>query len=280
MPTPPANSTTAVAPAPISQEAINEALRAAGMAEPENTSGINRVSMNGFMFTTAAGKIYTSNPKTNTPAMRVRLLDTPIEYQAAWLDENLARVIGRPGFSGFCKSYFKEPTQARRFAEDGSSCSTCQVGPFVKKELLPAEADGKRCGWKADILFQILDDEGTITDPTVHLLSMSITGVIEFKGTAKDPVTGSASDLNFNQKLVRFGMDHDKEDPQRGLATALTSLGMGLVIADVRLLPQSNEGGSRNWTVPSFTPVDIIAPEDVPALPAGEPAAQRDDLPF
>jgi hypothetical protein len=115
----------------------------------------------------------------------------------------------------------------------------------------------------------------------VHLLSLPITGMIEFKGTGRDPIAGSVSEFNFNQKLARFGMDAHPENPTEGLALALSALRLGLVIADVSLLAQSNENGSRSWTVPSFEPVDILSPEDAPPLiEAGASPAKGDDLPF
>jgi hypothetical protein len=276
-------TTTAVVPSTLSEADITAALRKHGLLEPEApATGINRVTMNGLMFTFDDGTVATSNPKTGAPAFLARLLDTPVEYQAAWLTEPLARAIGRPEDANrFCKSHFDVESEARKYSESGADCNKCPIGPFVPKDSIPLEADGRKCQWKADLSFQVVTPEFTIDDPKVHTLTLSTTSIIEFKGVAKNPVAGSASDFNFMQKLARFGMASDPENPTRGLANALTALRLGGVIVEVRAIPTWNADRSRSWSVASFTPVRIIdvAAADSPALPEVT-GVSADDLPF
>lgn len=282
----PAAPTRAVVPSTISDADVTAALRQAGFIEPESQSNFNRVTLNGYMFTFADGDVKMSNPKKGTPAFRCRILGPVLEYQAIWIDDVLAGKIDRPGDTGFCKSYFADPSQARKRSESGHDCNACPVGPWVKKDALPTDSKGqaKRCAWKGDLSFQLVDDDGTISDPTVHTLSMSTTSVIEFKGTAKETVKGSVSEHNFLRKVAHFGMQHNPENPNKGLMDALTAYGMGGVIADVSALYAESDDRSINWTVASFTPVDIIdvAGDTLPALPDGTPSAglPDDDLPF
>lgn len=278
MPTPGAE--TALTTNVLSQDAINEALQKAGLAEPEATGGVNRVTMNGFMFTFDDGNVATSNPKTGTPAFRARLLDAPTEYQAAWLTEPLAAAIGRPqDAKRFCKSHFDTPNEARKRSESGADCTACPIGPFIPRDQIPVEADGRKCQWKADVHFQLVDDDGAISDPTVHTLTISTTSVIEFKGTAKSPVKGSASELNTIQKLARLGAAKDPENPTAGMSAALLALRLGGVICDVSALSMSSDDKSRSWTVASFNPVDVLDIEETPAMPAIE-AGEDTSLPF
>lgn len=272
--------TKAVAKQELSQADFTALLQGAGLIETSQ-GGINRVKLDGFAFRFGDDDIRLSNPKGPKPAFRARLLDVPVEYQAAWIDEKLAHAIGRPNAAkSFCKSFFADERQARKFAEDGTSCQTCPIGPFVKRSELPVEAEGKRCAWKGDVLFQLLDDEGAISDPTVWTLTMNTTSIIEFKGTGKDPVKGSVSDLNFMQKLLRFGKDLTEGDEMGGIQKVLTGLPLGAVIADCYSLPAQNEDGSIRWNVISWTPVDVIEVEAAPALTDGSPRVNGDDLPF
>jgi hypothetical protein len=276
-----AQATKALAKQELSQADLTALLRASGLVE-ENRDAINRVKMDGFAFHFGEDDIRISNPKGPKPAFRARLLDVPVEYQAAWIDEKLAEAIGRPNAAkSFCKSFFADERQARHYAEDGTDCRTCPIGPFVKKQDLPPEAEGKRCAWKGDVMFQLLDDNGEISDPTVWTLTMSTTGIIEFKGTGKDPVAGSVSELNFMQKLLRLGQGIG-DDPMLGINKVLTALPLGGIIADCYSLSAESDDKKMRWNVPSWEPVGVIDVDTTPALEAGAPAAtgNPDDLPF
>lgn len=265
----------------LDQASLVALLRESKLVE-EEWDTINRVKMDGFTFAFGEDDIRISNPKPGSPpAFRARLLDTPIEYQAAWIDEALAIALGRENAAkSFCKSYFGEPEQARKFAEDGTACTTCPIHPFVKKADLPAAANGKRCQWKGDLQYQLIDDDGTISDPTVWTHTLSPTGMIEFKGTGKAPEQGSATDESFMYKLAKFGAASDPDNQTAGVARALSALRLGSVLVEVRSVLDKSEDGARTWNVPVFTPYDIVEFEQAAALPAGEPTVNGDDLPF
>jgi len=261
-----------------SNDDITRKLQELGLIQ-KSTSDINRIKVDGLTFT-VGDEMYVSNPKTKAPAFRARLMGAPIEYQARWLDSSLANAIGRAQDADtFCKSYFEEANQARNFSESGAPCRTCQVSPFCKKEALPAQAEGQRCSWRADIQLQVLDNTGAISDPTVWTLTLPTTGVIEFKGTNRDPEKGHVSEYNFMQKLARFGMDCNPDNPNRGLMEAVTGMSVGAVIVDVRAVQTQSQDGSRRYNVIVFDPVDIIKLDETPAL--GDGADDNgDNLPF
>lgn len=258
-------------------------LQSAGMIEFNTGSTFNRVSIDGAQFRFGGEDIRFYNAKTDEPAFRGRLIDLPVEYQAAWIDNErgLATALGRPGFKGYCRSHFEIEGQKREFSEDGTACRGCPISPFVKKEALPPEADGKKCSWKADAAFQLLDADGKISDDRVWTLSMTTTGVIEFKGTSREPEKGSATELTFMQKLVRLGASLNPADPNMGALNALNAVREGRVLFEARSIFQQGEGAIRYY-VPSFTPYDILAEDEIPALPSGEGnnSLPGDDLPF
>lgn len=273
--------TTAVAVSRPTDDQITALMVKAGLLAAPNGSDISRIKVDGLQFH-VGDELYISNPKTKEPAFRARLMDMPREYQAAWLDEPLAMALNRPhAANSFCKSYFDDPDQARKHAEDGTSCESCPIGPFISREALPSWAGGKKCSWRADFHLQILDDNGEISDPTVHTLTVSTTGVIQFKGTAREPVKGSVTDLNSMQRLARLAMEQNPDDPNKGLMDGLTALRLGGVIVDIRAIPAKSPDGARTWTVVDFDPVAIVPLDEleVPALEAGDQLL-TDDLPF
>ena len=260
---------------------FNAILRDSGYGQVSDQE-FNRIKIDGMVFH-AGDQMFVSNPKTKTPAFRARLLDVPAEYQAAWIDDQLGRFLGRENASNsFCKSYFDEPNQARKYAEDGTACESCPINPFTKRENLPVLPDGtaaRKCSWRAELRVQILDDDGTISDPTEWLLTLPTTGIIEFKGTAKDPEKGHLGDLNFLQKLMRLGTTKWDGDPNASAFRALSAMRTGGVLVEVRAVPTKSQDGSRSYNVVQLTPYDIIEVDDAPALPAGD-VPDTDELPF
>ena len=293
-----AANNNALAPVTMSDDDFTKALQALGMVESADGDFAKRAKVEGTAIY-LGDDMYVSNPKTKTPAMRVRLLNVPTEYQGVFIPSELASVLERPDIADrYCKSYFDEPNQGRKYAEDGTSCSSCPIGPFTKKANLPVyyedgSAKTRKCQWRANLEFQVLDSEGAISDPTVWALDLSTTSVIEFKGTAKEPITGSpstGSEFNFMQKLARFGAQSNPQNPAQGLRDAMTGLATGSIIADVYQLPAKSDDGSMSWYVTSFTPVDILTDIEQPAAelaPVNEPRDVTpvddtipDDLPF
>lgn len=292
-----ATNSKALAPVQMSDDDVTAALRALGMIESAGGDGDypQRAKVEGSSIY-LGDDMYVSNPKTKTPAMRVRLLAVPDEYQGVFIPEALAVIINRPDIADrYCKSHFGIENEARKYAEDGTNCNTCPIGPFKKKTDLPVYLeDGnqktRKCQWRAAVEFQVLDAEGAITDPTIWSIDLSTTSVIEFKGTAKEPMKGTVSELNFMQQLARFGAQSNPENPAQGLRDALTGLPIGNVIADVYQLPKRSDDGSMSWYVTSFVPVDLLTDVEAPAAvieAVNEPKdvtpvddTLTDDLPF
>lgn len=289
--TKPAASRAIVPATPLGDDEMTAALRAAGLIEPERGGGDypQRAKVDGLTIS-LGDEMYVSNPKTKAPAFRARLIDVPVEYQGVFLDDDLARAINRSGDAGtYCKSFFAIEDQKREFSEDGHNCRECPINPFTKRDALPLLDNGKvakKCQWRAEVAFQVLDAEGAISDDTVWTLDLSTTSVIEFKGTQKTQPEGSVSEFNFMQKLARFGAASTPDDPTTGFRNALNALALGLVIVDVRQIPTSKDG--VNWNVTSFDPVQILESEATAAIEAGDivgddapaDAPQTDDLPF
>jgi hypothetical protein len=287
----PAAQSKALATVVMTDDELTATLRELGLLETPQGDGNwpQRAKVEGSTIY-LGDDMYVSNPKTKTPAMRVRLLGLPAEYQGIYIPRNLALHpdVNRPDIADkYCKSHFDVETEKREFSEDGTSCRGCPISPFTKRDNLPVFEDSegrpttRKCQWRAEVSFQVLDHEGAISDPTVWVLDLSTTSVIEFKGTGKEAQKGAASEFNFIHKLARFGAQLTPENPNEGLRTALTAYRLGGVICDVFQLPMRSDDGSRSWYVTSFTPVDIIDVDEAPALEAGDaPEGNPDDLPF
>lgn len=286
--TPAKAQSTALAPVSMSQDDITKALQEIGYIEAGGDGDWpQRAKVEGTTIY-LGDEMYVSNPKTGTPAMRVRLIGVPEEYQGVYLNDALASAINRPQHANkYCKSRFAIETEARKFSDLHTSCDECPISPFTKRDNLPILPDGqtRKCAWRAEVAFQVLDAEGTLTDPTIWILDLSTTGVIEFKGTSREPVMGSVSDFNFMQKLAKLGAQSTPENPADGLRKALLGLRLGAVVADVRQMPAQNEDKSRSWYVTSFEPVLILDLDEPAELTAGtvtvdDGSGDTDDLPF
>lgn len=286
MPSNPAGpGTTALAA--LSQDDFTQALIAAGFLNAASGGNeFHRIKPVGNTLVYNDEVIAVYNPKTKEPALIVQLVDQAAQYQSMWFDKDgkLATFVNRPQLTGkFCRSHYDHPEEARKFSEDGTNCEQCPVGPFIARDSLPAEADGRKCQWKADVDFRILEKQadGTLqaVDETVYTMSLSMTSVIEFFGSnskQNNPQQGSVSDENFMVKLAKLGFT--KWGPS-GLLQAMGALRRGGVIAEIRLLAAQNKELNRNWTVVSFNPIEILEITEQAALPEGSPAAD-DALPF
>lgn len=269
------NQTSAVAKTTVSDAELTAALREAGVIQEGGTSN-PRIKVSGSTFV-VGDDVFVYNHKNEQPAFLARLVEPVEEYQGFWFDEQHAELAKRPEIANhMCKSYFKVPTQAKKFSETGYPCGECPFAPFLDS------VTGKNCGWKGDLRLQVIPPSGQLTgDEPIYVLSLSITGMIEFVGTRKNPTGGSASAFNFMHKLARMGTESEADNPSLGLMKALTSYKNGGVVVAAKLLPMQNANGSNKWVVPSFDPVAIIdVPEAASIEAANSPAAEYDDLPF
>ena len=288
-------------PAMASEDSFTAALREAGfLSAASGGTDFNRIKVSGQNFVYGTDEkgndniIASYNPVTKEPAMYVRIAGPITEYQKAWFDKDgeLARAVGRPDSAGkMCKSHFDDANEARKFSApiNGQrySCDECPIHPFVPKDQLPPEAKGKKCAWNADIDFFILDKQpdGTLaqTDQTLYTMSLSTTGVIEFKGSSSkktSALSGSVSDENFMVKLAKLGITKWGE---KGILQAMSNYHLGAVVAELRSLPTSSADGAFKYNVTSFTPIDILDLEEQPALPAASDESDSgdpDDVPF
>lgn len=294
----PAKASTPNVPAVFTEDEFTAALRDSGFL-PKSAGGsdFNRLVVKGTNIYSGDDIIAAYNQKTKEPALIVQLVGEPKQYQALWFSKSddkdpqsnggLAMAIDRPSIAGkFCKSHFDDPKENRRYAEDGSSCDECPVHPFVPRDQLPPEAKGKKCSWKADVDFRILEktDDGVfaIADETIYTMSLSTTAVIEFFGSASkkkgDGMAGSVSPANTMVQIARLGMHLWGRE---GILKAKTMLALGGVICALHILPAHNEDKSRSWNVPSFVPLDIIEIAEQPALTTAQSDdVSTDDIPF
>jgi len=253
------------------QLAINAALAEMGLIQIGEGGSIARVKISGNSFEFPDGEIFPSNQKTKAPAFYGRLLDVPLEYQALYFEEEDAQMVNRPEIAKrFCKSHYYIANQMGNVAEDGTNCRTCPVNPFTDPKNNPL---GKKCKWRADVVFQHCDEFGNSEDNTEYVLSLPTTSVMELKGTKKDKTKGYVSEFNFMQKLSRFGIANIPN--AASITAAVTQIGTALrsgqIIAAFRIAQASNSTGNQNFEVVVLDPVNMVM-VDAPAaaLPAGE----------
>ncbi len=275
-------------------DAYTAALRAAGYLSPASAgTDFHRIKVQGQNFIYNDEILASYNAKTKEPALIVRIAGPITEYQSMWFDKDgdLARAIGRPEIAGrSCNSHFDDPKEARKFSDKGTSCDACPVHPFVPKDQLPPEANGKRCSWKADIDLYILDrdDKGNLvqSDETLYTMSLPTTAVIEFKGSNSKKASALAGSVSPQNTMVRLGKLALDKWGEEGLLKAMTYYSLGGVIAEVRPLPASSNDGAFNYNVVSFNPIEILEMDEPAALPDHSGDDQPtididpDDVPF
>jgi hypothetical protein len=266
---------------PAANADITAILRTLNMIEPESQTSIHRVILNGPSFE-MGDDIFPTNQKTLAPAFYGRILELPDEYQGVFLTEEDADELGRPDIAGrFCKSHYNPalyPNEADpngrqgKYAEDGTECGKCPIMPFVPKANSPL-ANNKKCQWRGDILFQRSEPDGTTLDPTPWTLSMATTGMIELKGTRKEPTKGYVSETTFMYKLAELGINtYPDLPPEQAVGKAALALSLGGIVAAFRAVQAKN--GGNNFPVVSLQPVTIL--EDVSQfglIEAGAPVA-------
>lgn len=278
--------TSAVAPV-VDEAQITALLRGAGAIAAPSEGGIKRMQIDGSTFV-AGDQLYPYNARTKAPAFTARIVEPVIEYQGFFFDKPHAEYASRPHMEGkFCKSYFDVDGQRREYAEDGTKCRECPVMPFLKTEDTPL---GRKCQWKADLRLQIVPDSGELTgEEPVWVLTLPTTSVIEFKGTAREPVKGALTDKTFMHKLALLAVQQNADNPDLAVLKALTAYHQGLVVAQFRLPRATSADGSRTWPVIVADPIFIGEPDpEAPAIEAGpaEPrnvtpsSTQPDNLPF
>lgn len=246
----------------LTPEELTALLQSTGWAEKASGESLARMKLDGNMLTTPDGGMYVYNPnKPTVPAMTVRIVRPPEEYWAIWIDAEAAAAIQQPSLKDtFSKNYVHPDPTRRTWPSD-------EVFNQLKEH-------GFKASWKADIFVQVVPDDGQMVgDEPVYILTLSTTSLIEFKGTSRAPSEGSVTDENFITKLSKFAMENNPGTGKTAVLDALTSLTLGGVVAEVRILRAENKELNRVWSVVSFSPVHIepMSAGDSLALNAGNP---------
>lgn len=254
----------------LSPEELTALLRKEGWAEAPSGESFPRIKLDGQMLVTPDGGMYMYNPrKPAEPAMSVRIVKPPEEYFAMYVTEQNARDLGRPELGNTFSKRYLQPDAARRVWPSDEAFDDIKAAGLLDdygKPLKPA--------WKADVLVQIMPEDGALKgDEAVHALTLSTTSVIEFKGTSKEPSKGAVSDKNFITKLSEFAQQNRADDvsPSKAVIDALTSLQGGGVVAELRIERAENKDAGRSWSVIVWDPIHIepLGPGDA-LLQSGE----------
>jgi len=239
----------------LTPEELTALLQSSGWAEKSSGEAPVRMKLDGNMLTTPNGDMYVYNPaKPAIPACVVRIVAPPEEYFGIWVDGEAARSVGIPEIENtFSKKYILSDPTRRVWPSD---------------EAFDAlKAAGNKASWKGDMLVQVIPEDGTLKgDEPIYTLTLSTTSLIEFKGTSKSPAAGSVSEMNFITKLSMLAQEDENTDARAAVMDALTSLTLGGVAAEVRLLRAENKDLGRNWTVISFDPIHIETMQEGDAL--------------
>jgi hypothetical protein len=271
--------TNEIAPADLFKpEELSTILANAGAIEQPSET-FSRLRLEGPNFV-AEDNAWQTPIKGGGPALICRIVAPPEEYQAKWFTDADAQLGDRPDMAGgkFCKSRFGVPSEAREFGTNGASCRTCIFNPFQRDYQ-------NKCAWKGDVRVQPFPDgpdPELSGDEPIYTLTISTTGMIEWKGTASSNMRGSVSERNFIARLGQFAITNAKDiwdiDPtsrmgaEQAIMRGLGALNAGLVAAELRSLKMVNEERGREWYVPSFVPIHIEPDnDDVPALDPGLP---------
>lgn len=268
--------------APLSPEDITAVLAASGAID-EADMGYIRMKVQGTNFVTD-DDVWMTNVKTGEAAFVGRLLAPPVQYQGFYFDAATAEKAGRPEMAKrFCKSHYNNPNENRQHGTNGAPCRPCIVNPFG--------TTSPKCSWRGDLNFQMVPEDGPMTgDEPIFSITLSLTGMIEWKGTRKNPNGGSVSDKNFMYKLAELSLISAEEwgvTQEQAIITGLSALNEGLVAAEFRSLDAHNEESGFDWNVISLTPIHVQQPQATPAIESGEDSPgdeaateNFDDLPF
>jgi hypothetical protein len=267
--------TSEVAIPTLTPDEITAILAEAGAIDEQQETFL-RLKVDGTNFV-SDDDIWMSNPKTGEPAFTARILNNPVQFQAMWFDDGKQKGIDpdwvryeRPDMvgGGYCKSYFDNPQEARETGTNGASCRDCMCNPFQKK-VRP------KCGWKGDLQLQMIPEDGVMKgDEPVVTLTLSTTGMIQWRGTAQSKQGGSAPDtFNFQYLLAELAIAKSGEwglSVPEAINAALTSLVGGGVAAEWRIHRVTNEESGNTWSVPAATPVHIELLKDEPQIEDGK----------
>ena len=265
---PPAKQTAVTVAKTLSKEELTSLLQREGWAEKASGDSYPRMKLDGAMLTTPEGGMYVYNPsKPQVPALTVRIVRPPEEYWAIWIDGSVARGFNRPDLEGTFSKKYIHPDPDRKVWPSDEVYEELRAADLVDDRGNPVKS-----AWKGDILLQIIPDEGMLTgEETVYLLTLSTTSLIDFKGTSRAPSEGSVSEDNFITKLSNFAQSQEGvTDPARAVLDALTSLTLGGVAAEVRILRAENKERGQSWSVVVFDPIHVEPMDAPPALGDGE----------
>ena len=253
-----------VAPATLTPEEISAVLAGAGAIDEQGEEYYTRMKAQGTNLVTDTD-VWMSNPKTGEPAFTARLLSAPTQYQAFFFDAAAAEKAGRPDMvKRFCRSHYDNPAEAREYGTNGAPCRPCPFNPFGSER--------PKCSWRGDVNFQIIPEDGVLVgDEPIYTISLSITGMIEWKGTKRAPNECSVSDQNFMYKLAALSLQSAEEwavPQEQAIIIGLSALNEGLVAAEFRSIIAHNDEKSMEWSVVSLTPVHIQRPTEQAAIEA------------
>jgi hypothetical protein len=258
----PSEDTALVVAQKMTSEDLTALLQQAGWAEKTNADAPLRMKLEGSTLTTPDGEAYMYNPfKPDIPALTVRIVRPPEEYYGIWIDQEKASLIGRPELANsYSKKWIHHDPDRRVWDSDEAFDQLKAVG--VKPQ------------WRGEMAVQVMPPSGTLTgNEPVYLLDLSATSVAEFKGSYANPEGGSVSEINFIRKLAKLALEQattSGEDQERALLNALTSLTLGGVVAQVRIMKAENKERAQIWYVISFDPIHIESVESGPAIEAGD----------
>lgn len=230
----------------LSSDDLTALLQQSGWAEKPSGEALPRIKLDGNMLTTPDGEMFVYNPKKpEVPAMTIRIVRPPEEYFAIWIDSEASRAIGQPELENTFSKKFLDSDPTRRTWPSDEAFERLKDAGF-------------KSSWKGDMLVQIVPDSGTLTgEEQTYILTLSTTSLIEFKGTSKSPEAGSVSDTNFVRRLSLFALEEATDNPKKAVLDALTSLTLGGVVAEARLIRAENKDLGRTWTVIQFAPIHI-----------------------
>jgi len=210
---------------------------------------------------TPDGETFMYNPsKPKVPACTVRIVKPPESYKGYFITDKVAALIGQPELAGnFSKKY--DVPDANRQVWD-SDLAYDDIDRLAKTGTVFDDVTGRplKSQWKGDMLVQIFPDSGSLTgEEPIYTLSLPATSLVEFRGSYRDPSAGSVSEFNFIHKLAQFaagGVEGEVEQ-NKAIIAAMTSLTLGGVAADVRILPAENKETKTSWSVLSFDPIHV-----------------------
>lgn len=286
---PPKTNAVATVPEAITSDALTALLQQSGMLSV-SSSDFRRMKLDGGVLVTLDAQGDTEDmfpPKVTKgvaqPSVTVRIVEPPRYYNAFWLGSekddkgNPTRAFdpGRLGRGDLNKSFSKKYDDAADQQADKNPANEL----YDQIEAMT----GKRGDFRADLKVQVLPEDGEFKgDEQVYTLTLSASSALDWRGTRRNPTGGTVQEENFIFQLAKMAAGKAIEngtDQSKEVLAAMEALRLGGVVADIYLLRDSNEDGSRNWTVIAFKPVHYEVPEAAPALTEGT-SLPEDEVPF